>query len=122
MDERLLTLVVGDEIVASAGWHPSPNTPASARFDHVCTLALFGRSGLGSRIVIEVERDALLAGYHRMSIRTLLDQIPFFERLGYVLTSHGAMPLSQSIAVPVAFMRKSAPPPKPGRSAAAKPH
>jgi GNAT superfamily N-acetyltransferase len=120
VEGRLLGLKVSEELVATAAWGPSTSSAGSARLDHVCTLALFGRLGLGSRLVVEIERQTLLAGFHRLSVRTFLDQIPFFERLGFTLTSHSALTLTADVALPVAFMRKASPRPAPAKGA--RPH
>ena len=107
-ERRLLGLKVDAQLVATAGWSPAASGGHSARIEHVFVLALFGRLGLGSRLVLEVERAALFAGFNRFMARTLPDQSPFFARLGYVLASKGSLALPGEHAIPVAHMRKVA--------------
>lgn len=103
---RLLGLTVDNTLAGTVGWSPAASADRGARLDHVFVLALFGRIGLGSRLVVEFEQEALLAGHTRFQTRTLADQSPFFTRLGYKLTSHDALKLPGDVAIRCANMRK----------------
>ncbi len=102
--------VVNDVIVGTAAWRAGDDQGASARISAVFVDPLFAGSGIGSRLVADVEARACQSGFKRFAARLTINAVPFFERLGYEIASQGvsqvAMPLS---LLPVTFMRKAVP-------------
>jgi GNAT superfamily N-acetyltransferase len=102
--------VINDQLVGTAAWRAGDDQGASARISAVFVDPLFTGTGLGSRLVADVEARAHQSGFKRFATRVTVNGVPFFERLGYEIASQGvsqvAMPLS---LLPVTFMRKAVP-------------
>ena len=52
-----------------------------ARIDYATIVSR--RKGIGRAMVQAVERDLAARGYHRITLNSLPDTIPFWKRLGY---------------------------------------
>ena len=102
--------VINDELVGTAAWRAGDDQGASARISAVFVNPLFTGTGVGSRLVADVEARARQSGFKRFAARITVNAVPFFDRLGYEIASQGvsqvAMPLS---LLPVTFMRKAVP-------------
>lgn len=94
------------ELLGTAGWTVADDTGTSVRLRSIFVRPLFTGIGLGRRLVHGVEEEARNAGFHAFSVRATLNAAPFFERLGYSVTSHGVRHLFGERTLPVAFMRK----------------
>lgn len=95
------------ELIGTAGWSVSDDNGTGVRIRSVFVRPLFTRVGLGRRLVHAVEENARTGGFATFSVRSTLNATPFFERLGYSITSHGVRPLFGNATLPVAFMRKT---------------
>jgi GNAT superfamily N-acetyltransferase len=110
--QQLFGAFADNELLGTAGWTVADDTGTSVRLRSIFVRPLFTGMGLGRRLVHGVEEDARAAGFHAFSVRATLNAAPFFERLGYAVTSHGVRPLFGDKTLPVAFMRKIEPPPR----------
>lgn len=97
---------IGHDLVGTAAWGVVDDSGRTARICSVFVRPFFTGLGIGQRLVETAEALAVQAGYHSFSARSTLNAIPFFEQLGYAVTSHGTRPLAQQISIPVSFMRK----------------
>ena len=71
---------------------------------------LFTSAGIGRRLVADVEARAHQSGFKRFATRVTANAVPFFERLGYDIASHGVSTITMPVAaIPVTFLRKSVP-------------
>lgn len=106
MGHDLSAAWVGDEMVGTAGWLPSNDQGISARITSVYVRPLYTRLGIGRSLVRAAEARARSRGYRAFSVRTPADASGLFERLGYEITSHGALPFG-SESLPLAYLRRS---------------
>lgn len=105
----LLGAMIGGELVGTAGWSFGDDSASGARISGLHVRPLFTRLGIGRELLRATEDAARAAGFDSYSARAPLNAIPFFERNGYVITSHGMYPMRPDSGLPVAFMRKSEP-------------
>jgi predicted N-acetyltransferase YhbS len=102
--------IVDGSLVGTAAWRAADDQGASARLSAVFVDPLFTHAGIGHRLVADVEARAHQSGFRRFATRVTVNAVPFFERLGYEVASHGvsqvAMPAS---LIPVSFLRKEVP-------------
>jgi predicted N-acetyltransferase YhbS len=100
--------VLNGQLVGTAAWSASDDSGTTARIGSVSVDPMFAGSGIGRRLVADVEARALHSGFTRFALRSTLNAVTFFQRIGYEIASHGVSPIAGSKAViPVAFMRKS---------------
>ncbi|HKX08800.1 MAG TPA: GNAT family N-acetyltransferase [Stellaceae bacterium] len=104
----MLALTPAGDIVATAGWIPVPDEPATARIRKVFVHPEWARRGLASRLVRDAEHRALEAGYPRMIVRANRNAVPLYRRLGYEPLREGVMAAPGGIDLPVVFMEKAA--------------
>jgi len=97
---------IGHDLVGTASWGVVDDSGRTARIDSVFVRPFFTGLGIGQRLVETAEALAVQAGYTSFSVRSTLNAVPFFEQLGYTVTSHGTRQLAQQISIPVSFMRK----------------
>jgi GNAT superfamily N-acetyltransferase len=110
---RLLGATIGGELVGTSGWSYGDDSASGARISSLHVRPLFTRLGIGQALLAAAEAAAGAAGFDSFAARATLNSIGFFERYGYVVTSQGLYPMRPDIGLPVAFMRKSEPPPAP---------
>ena len=72
------------------------------------------RFGIGRRLLAEVEQRAHHSGFNRIAAGVTANAVPFFERLGYVVASHGVRTFAIGCALPVTFLRKELTGPRSG--------
>lgn len=108
--QALYGAYVDGELIGTAGWTIGDDSGSCIRLRSVFVRPLFGGIGLGRRLVHAVEELTRGAGYRAFSVRATINAQPFFERLGYTVTSHGVRTLLGNVSIPVAFMRKVDPP------------
>lgn len=89
-----------------AGWSPAGNAGAGAKLIGVCVDPLFGRLGIGRRLVAATEMRARRAGFTQLTARVPANAAPFFERVGYLGSSQGVWITPAGVSVPVFHMRK----------------
>jgi GNAT superfamily N-acetyltransferase len=107
MEGELVVGTIDGAIVGTAAWQPGDDQGATARISAVFVDPLFINSGIGRRLVTEVEARAAQSGFTRGSIRSTLFAVPFFLKLGYDVASQGVSSASGLRgAMPVTFMRK----------------
>lgn len=108
MEGALFAGVLNGQIVGTAAWSASDDSGATARIGGIFVDPMFAASGIGRRLVADVESRALQSGFDRFTLRSTVNAVPFFQRVGYVIASHGVTPVAGSkLVIPVAFMRKS---------------
>lgn len=100
---------IENQVVGTAAWSAGDDSGATARIGAVYVDPLFTHCGIGSRLVLEVERRASDAGYRRFAVRATSNAVPFFTSLGYEIASHGVSSLTAAEGtLQVTFMRKLA--------------
>jgi putative acetyltransferase len=97
---------IDGQIVGTAGWCPGDNRCRTARIRQVFVEPLFAGAGIGGLLLMDAENRALRAGFHLFSVRVAVSAVPFFERHGYIVSSHGVLPTPAGVGMPVVFMRK----------------
>jgi predicted N-acetyltransferase YhbS len=98
---------IDGNLAGTASWQANGDDGAMARIGSVFVRPLYGRIGIGSRLVGEVEMRAHQSGFDQFAVSSTTNAVPFFERLGYQIASRGVRALSPRCTLPVAFMRKS---------------
>lgn len=106
---ELTVACLDGEIIGTAGWSPADDNGTTARIRKVFVAPLFTGCGVGKMLVSAVESKAVKAGFKDFSVRANINAQPFFERVGFSVTSYGVMPTKDSVDLPVAFMRKYEP-------------
>ena len=104
MDEEMVGAWLDGELVGSTGWHPSREASSVARLGPI--LVRHPRFGIGRRLLAEVEARAHRSGFRQFATWCTGDAVPFFERRGYHVTSHGAKAFAAGQSLPVTFLRK----------------
>ena len=99
---------MGRNLLATAGWSPAGDCGSTARITDLFVHPMFTNEGLGRLAIASAEKRAQAAGFVDFSARVGVNAVPFFQMLGYSITSHGVRPLGQGVDVPVTFMRKNA--------------
>jgi GNAT superfamily N-acetyltransferase len=103
---HLFGAYIGDELVATSAWCPANDVGEVARITAVFVRPLFNRAGIGTALVRYAEAQAFAHGFTAFSTRAILTSLGFFEQLGYAAASHGVVPLTPSLSLRVAFMRR----------------
>jgi putative acetyltransferase len=107
--EEVYGAFVDGQLVGTAAWHLNGDDGRTARISSVFVDPLFGRLGIGRRLLAEVEARAFQSGFAQLGISATINAVPFFEKLGYREASRGVKTLGADCALPVAFLRKSVP-------------
>lgn len=102
------------EMVGTAGWCPGDNRCKTARIRQLFVRPLFVGVGIGGFLLKDAENRAMRAGFHYFTVRAPVGAVPFYEGLGYSVSSHGVLPTPSGVGMPVVFMRKKASPRKAG--------
>jgi putative acetyltransferase len=92
-------------LVAMGGWIAMPDDPEIGRIRKLAVHPAVARQGLGRHMVEDAEQRAHDAGCRRFIVRSSINAVPFYERLGYRVTEHGTMKAGD-IDIPMAMMRK----------------
>jgi putative acetyltransferase len=98
-----------DQLVGTAAWNLNGDDGRTARISSVFVDPLFGRLGIGRRLLAEVEARAVQSGFGQLGISATSNAVPFFEKHGYREASRGVKALGPNCSLPVAFLRKSVP-------------
>jgi GNAT superfamily N-acetyltransferase len=102
---QLCVAVAAGDVVGCAGWVPFPDEPATSRLTTVFVApSWFGR-GIGTALVAEVERAAADAGYPHHVVRSSLNAVTFYERLGYVTERPWSTPVAGGVSIGSMLMR-----------------
>ena len=104
--ENLCVGWLDNKLIGTAGWTPVCDNADTARIRSVFVHPMFGGMGIGRRLVSESERRASSAGFSEFTLRATVNSVGFFERLGYVIRSHGVRAVNREQDLPVRFMRK----------------
>lgn len=105
-DSDLTIACLDNEIIGTAGWCPADDQGRTARIRKVFVRPLFTRCGVGTMLVEAVSARAERAGFKDFSVRANMNALPFFEKIGFEITSYGVMPTKGGEDLPVAFMRR----------------
>jgi putative acetyltransferase len=92
-------------LVAMGGWIAMPDDPEIGRIRKLAVHPGVARQGLGRHMVEDAEQRARDAGCRRFIVRSSINAVPFYERLGYRVTEHGMMKAGD-VDIPMAMMRK----------------
>jgi GNAT superfamily N-acetyltransferase len=103
---RLVGAIIDGELIGTAGWSIGDDSGSGARIFGLHVRPLFTKLGIGQRLLETVESAAHAAGFDTFSARATVNSTTFFERHGYVVTSHGHYAISPDRGLPVAYMRK----------------
>ena len=106
MAEDVFGAFVDGQLVGTASWHVNGDDGRTARISSVFVDPLFGRLGIGGRLLAEVEARAMQSGFSQLGISATINAVPFFEKLGYREASRGVKTLGPDCSLPVAFLRK----------------
>lgn len=96
-----------DILIATGEWARASGPQVIAQIRGVFVSPFFTGCGIGSRIVGELEARIGVAGFKEVGLRSTVNATPFFESLGYRITSHGQQILTPTEGLPVTFMRKN---------------
>jgi putative acetyltransferase len=103
----LRVAVVDGEVVGCAGWVPFPDEPATSRLTTVFVAPHWFGRGVGTALVGEVEHAGADAGYPHHVVRSSLNAISFYERLGYVTERPWSTPVADGVSIGSMLMRKT---------------
>lgn len=106
MAQDLIGAWIGGELAGTAGWILSEDASA-ARIASVFVRPPFTRIGIGKRLMEEIESRARLAGLSTFSLRAIGNSAPFFEKLGYTVTSLELAHIATLGGIPVTSMHKA---------------
>ena len=109
MAEDVYGAYIDSQLIGSASWHVNGDDGRTARISSVFVDPMFGRLGIGARLLAEVEARAAQSGFGQFGISATINAVPFFEKLGYHEASRGVKALGPDSSLPVAFLRKSVP-------------
>jgi GNAT superfamily N-acetyltransferase len=112
MKEDVYGAWLDGELVGTAGWQASAGNGLTARVGSI--FVRHPRFGIGRRLVTEVEARAHHSGFNRLAAGVTANAVPFFERLGYTVASHGVKTYAAGCALPVTFLRKQLTRPRSG--------
>ena len=93
-------------LVAMGGWIAMPDDATIGRIRKLAVHPAAARRGIGRHMVEDAERRARDTGCTRFIVRSSLNAVPFYERLGYRITGHGVVPTAAGIDIPMAMMAK----------------
>lgn len=93
-------------LVAMGGWISTPDDATIGRIRKLAVHPGAARRGLGRFMVEDAEQRASDDGCRSFVVRSSLNAVPFYERLGYRVTSHGVVPTAAGIDIPMAMMEK----------------
>jgi putative acetyltransferase len=104
---HLMTALLPDgALVATAGWNPVEDAPATARIRKVFVRPDLARHGLGRRMVLDAEARARADGRGRLIVRANVNAVPLYHALGYREDETGTMAVADGVELPVIFMSK----------------
>lgn len=106
LQHELIGALHEDILVATGEWARASGPQVIAQIRGVFVNPFFTGCGIGSRIVRELEARIGNAGFKEVGLRSTVNATPFFEGLGYRITSHGQQILTPSEGLAVTFMRK----------------
>lgn len=109
MEENLAAAWFDGQMVGTCGWQPADDAGAVARMTSLFVHPIFSRMGFGRTLLANVEERAASAGFSTLTLRAIAPSLPFFDALGYEISSHGVAALGIGLDMPVVFMRKAAP-------------
>jgi GNAT superfamily N-acetyltransferase len=92
------------ELVGTASWQANAANGVTARIGSI--FVRHPRYGIGRRLVTEVEARAHQSGFDKLAAGVTANAVPFFERLGYTVASHGVKTYAAGCSLPVTFLRK----------------
>lgn len=93
-------------LLGTAGWRPHDGKPGMARVRKVFVDPTVAGSGLGRRLVLDAEARAAQAGYGSYFVRSQINAVGFYGRLGYREIEPGEIPFPGGNAIPIMFMEK----------------
>ena len=96
----------GGRIVGTAGWCTMADRPTTARVRKVFVDLDRAGTGLGRRLIEAAEADALTHGFRDFAVRSNINAVPFYERLGYRTERAGTMETQSGVDLRVVFMAK----------------
>ncbi len=104
MKEDVFGAWLDGELVGTASWQANAANGLTARIGSI--FVRHPRYGIGRRLLAEVETRAHHSGFNRLAAGVTANAVPFFERFGYAVASHGVKTFTIDCALPVTFLRK----------------
>lgn len=104
--EEIYGAFIDGQLVGTASWQVNNDDGKVVRISSVFVHPMFWRYGIGRRLVAEVEARAMHSGFDQFSVSTTFNAVPFFEKVGYQVSSRGVRSFGPACALPVAFLRK----------------
>lgn len=105
--EDVFGACIDGQLVGTGSWQVNGDDGRTARISSIFVDPMFGRLGIGSRLLAEVEARAAQSGFGQFGVSSTINAVPFFEKLGYREASRGVRAMGPACSVPVAFLRKS---------------
>jgi putative acetyltransferase len=93
-------------VLGAAGWSAHEGEPMTARIRKVFVHPERAQQGLGTTLVLDAERRAAAAGYAQFAVRSSLNAVSFYRRLGYRSVESQSVPRPGDVRLPVTLMRK----------------
>lgn len=93
-------------LVATSGWLIVDEQPGTARIRKVFVHPAMARRGLGSMMVRHAEQQALDAGYPRLIVRSNINAVGLYTKLGYEPVKRDVMLGANGVQLPVVMMEK----------------
>ena len=104
---NLMLAIGADELVlGSAGWI-ADEQPATARIRKVFVHPDLTGRGIGTRLVIDAAARATAAGFTALSVRSTLNAVPLYRKLGY--RDVALIPVTETGKNRLTLMRKAKP-------------
>ena len=98
MKEEVFGAWLDGELVGTASWQSSAASGVTARIGSI--FVRHPRFGIGRRLLTEVEARAHQSGFVKFAAGVTANAVPFFERLGYRVASHGVKTYAARLRAP----------------------
>lgn len=104
---RCFAALVDGRVVGTCGWSPMEDHSPQARIRWCHVLPMFGRLGIGRRLLATVEAAAVSEDYFTFVVRSTPHAVGFFETAGYGVTAQGMRVLGNNESLPVTYLRRN---------------
>ncbi len=105
--DRCFAAMIDRQIIGTCGWSPMEDNSPIARIRWCHVLPMFGRVGIGGKLLATAEAAAASEGYSTFIARATPHAVKFFETAGYGVTAHGTLTIGNNETVPVTYLRRS---------------
>ena len=105
--DRCFAAMIDRQIIGTSGWAPMQDNSPVARIKWCHVLPIFGRVGIGGKLLAIAEAAAAAEGCSTFIVRATPHAVRFFETAGYGVTAHGTLTIGNNETVPVTYLRRS---------------